>query len=181
MPSAANLFHLMRKLLAVFVILSVGSCSKDDQPPASGAALTYTSDGKSVSLFSVKDDIWPNQNEESAEVQLTFVADPLFRDKTTNANLMIYLSRLKGPGTYPVGKDYTTVYYSANGSHQTVPVGSVWWEASEGSIVVTDWSSSGIKGRFEASLVRKKIQGTTVVVVPGTPMVMKGGTFSVRF
>lgn len=170
-----------KQLICLAAILVAAGCKPGESDPHPGTDLSFTVAEEIYAMYSVKDDIWTNQDDMSSEIRLSFVIDPLFRNKTTNNNLVLEISRFVKPGEYAVGNYDTNISFSENAMFDMTGSGTPWWEATRGTITVTEATATGISGTFEGTLVKKEMRGIKEVTLPGKPMEIGNGEFHVKF
>ncbi|MGV3603015.1 MAG: hypothetical protein ACO1N1_17495 [Dyadobacter fermentans] len=172
---------LIQLVVCLAIVLTVAGCKSGETDPHPGTDLFFTVKEDIYRMYSVKDDIWTNQDDLSSEIRLSFVIDPLFKNKTSNNNLVLQISRFVNPEVYMVGDHDTNIFFSENAMFDMFGSGTPWWEATRGKITVTEVSATGISGIFEGTLVKKEMRGITEVTLPGNEMEIENGEFHVSF
>lgn len=141
----------MRRLAPLLVLLALAACGSDGgtgpDPDDNGNVLRAEIDGEDWSASQLT--ITAGANTGQLPGALIFSGSSITQPSRA---MVIHLSRVTGPGTYPLGVNTGT---NAGGTLSLV-IGSVsWWTplmGNEGTVTITSMSGGRVRGTFTATL-----------------------------
>lgn len=138
--------HLL-KIISIFAVLAVVfvSCSKSDGAGGGSHFIKMRVDGRAVIckplIASVIKYTATVGDQEKELVQVTFSSSS---DSNPLENIDLNMSDFKGVGTYDLKKPQNTAQYAKDITNVDEVCG-----ATEGSIVITEFTENSIKGTFQ--------------------------------